>query len=280
MLNRLFTATSPYLLWAVLAVPGGLMMVAAATSTDPKMIHGLVHPSGEFSARFMIIAMMATPLTLLLKGWRGPLWLKKNRRYFGVAAFALAILHTVFYLIDVRSLEVALAQLPRLYIWTGWLALLIFIPLAVTSMDYFVRTMGPRWKTLQRWTYGAAVLTLLHWAALHDWGGSHRHLRISARSRCCRFFVSGTGNSAGTKAWTLISNCAAGEAPTDLARSNCLLSLGLLLHQKRRLLPQDLNTPSMRGPCKLIRSSFQGHLSNLRASKEPAIFRVSKPSRP
>ena len=24
---------------------------------------------------------------------------------------------------------------------------------------------------LQRWTYAVAVLTLLHWAALHDWGG-------------------------------------------------------------------------------------------------------------
>lgn len=25
---------------------------------------------------------------------------------------------------------------------------------------------------LQRTTYGAAVLTLVHWAALHDWGGA------------------------------------------------------------------------------------------------------------
>ena len=36
-------------------------------------------------------------------------------------------------------------------------------------MDYAVRAMGPAWKTLQRWVYAAAVLTLLHWAALHGW---------------------------------------------------------------------------------------------------------------
>ena len=34
-----------------------------------------------------------------------------------------------------------------------------------------VDMMGASWKPLQRWVYGAAVLTLLHWAALHDWGG-------------------------------------------------------------------------------------------------------------
>jgi len=56
-----------------------------------------------------------------------------------------------------------IADLPKLYIWTGWIAFLIFIPLAVTSMGHFVRRMGPSWKTLQRTTYTAAVLTLVHW---------------------------------------------------------------------------------------------------------------------
>ena len=117
-----------------------------------------------------IIAMLATPLMLLFKGWRGPRWLRKNRRYFGVAAFAYALAHTVFYLVDKATLERIVDELPRLYIWTGWLAFAIFIPLAVTSMDYFLRIMGPRWKSLQRWTYPAAVLTLVHWASLHNWG--------------------------------------------------------------------------------------------------------------
>ncbi len=164
---------SPYWLWLLLSVPA-IGMCAALTgsgASDPRIFHMLLHPTGEFSARFMIIAMLASPLVLLFKGWRGPLWLKRNRRYFGVAAFGYAALHTLFYLIDKGSADKVMAEIPRFYIWTGWIAFLIFIPLAATSMDVFVRRMGPAWKTLQRTTYGAAVLTLLHWAALHDWGG-------------------------------------------------------------------------------------------------------------
>jgi len=163
------SALSPYWIWALFSIPAVGMLIEALTSDNARIFHILVHPSGEFSARFMIIAMMATPLCLLLKGWRGPLWLKKNRRYLGVAAFGYALLHTVFYILDKASVDRIIDELPRLYIWTGWVAFVIFIPLAVTSMDYFVRVMGPRWKTLQRWTYPAAVLTLVHWAAIHNW---------------------------------------------------------------------------------------------------------------
>lgn len=161
---------SPYWLWLVLALPGFGMAFELVGSTNPRIYHILVHPTGEFAARFMIVAMLASPLMLVFKGWRGPRWLKRNRRYFGVAAFVYALAHTVFYLIDKAVLDRVLTDLPRLYIWTGWLAFVIFFPLAGTSMDYFVRKMGPAWKALQRWTYPAAALTLVHWAALHDWG--------------------------------------------------------------------------------------------------------------
>lgn len=162
---------TPYWLWVLLSVPALGMFGALSGSTEPRIFHELLHPTGEFAARFMIIAMLASPLVLLLRGWRGPQWLKKNRRYFGVAAFGYAALHTLFYLIDEGTAAKVIADIPKFYIWTGWLGFIIFIPLAVTSMDYFVRRMGPAWKTLQRTTYIAAVLTLLHWAALHDWGG-------------------------------------------------------------------------------------------------------------
>lgn len=170
-MGRVFSAVSPYWLWLLLGLPAAGFVVAVTGSNDPEVFEEFLHPTGEFSARFMILAMLASPLVLLLKGWRGPQWLKKNRRYFGVAAFGYALLHTVFYLVDTQTFARVVAELPRLYIWTGWLAFVIFIPLAVTSMDYFVRRMGARWKQLQRWTYGAALLTLMHWAALHDWGG-------------------------------------------------------------------------------------------------------------
>ena len=168
MLSRL-SFFSPYALWFLFALPGGLMLGTALTSDDPRIFHELIHPSGEFSARFLIVAMMATQLAMLLRGWRGPIWLKKNRRYLGVASFGYAALHTLFYVIDKGSMAGVINEVSRFYIWTGWIAFAIFVPLAVTSTDYYVRIMGPWWKTLQRWTYGAAVLTLLHWAALHNW---------------------------------------------------------------------------------------------------------------
>ncbi|WP_459014245.1 protein-methionine-sulfoxide reductase heme-binding subunit MsrQ [Roseivivax sp. CAU 1753] len=146
-------------------------MLIGLSSGDPEAVHGLLHPTGEFAARFMIIAMMVTPLMMLFKGWRGPRWLMKRRRYLGVAAFGYAALHTVLYLIDQGAVALSVGEVSKLYIWTGWLAFLIFVPLAVTSTDGWIRRLGPRWKPLQRFVYGAAVLTLLHWAALNDWGG-------------------------------------------------------------------------------------------------------------
>lgn len=171
-MTKFFNATHPYLLWLVLASIAIMMTINAMTSNDPRVFHILVHPSGETSARLLIITMMATPLAMLLKGWRFPQWLKSNRRYLGVASFGYALLHTIFYLLDKASVDTVINELSRLYIWTGWLAFFIFVPLALTSMDYFVRKMGTWWKWLQRWTYAAAVLTLVHWAALNDWEGA------------------------------------------------------------------------------------------------------------
>jgi sulfoxide reductase heme-binding subunit YedZ len=166
---RVLDRLSPYWLWALLSVPAATMANGLATSDNPRIVHMLLHPSGEFAARFLIIAMIATPLSMLLRGWRGPRWLVRNRRYFGVAAFGYAALHTIFYVVDEGTLQAMLADATKVDIWTGWFAFAIFLPLAATSMDAAVRAMGPRWKSLQRWTYAAAVLTFLHWASLHNW---------------------------------------------------------------------------------------------------------------
>lgn len=163
----LFSRLSPYWLWALLALPAFGFMSEAFTSADPRVFHKLLHPTGEFGARLLIITMLATPLALVLRGWRGPRWLKKNRRYFGVAAFGYAALHLVFYFIDRSTLTKVFGEITHLDIWTGWLAFVIFLPLAATSFDSAVKAMGPNWKWVQRWVYAAAVLTLVHWAA-HD----------------------------------------------------------------------------------------------------------------
>ena len=92
----------------------------------------------------------------------------RNRRYLGVAAFCYALAHTVFYIIDMGSLSNVLGEALLLGIWTGWVAMFIFLPLAITSNDWSVKRMGRNWKRLQQGVYVAAVATLLHWIFVHN----------------------------------------------------------------------------------------------------------------
>ena len=67
-------------LWSLLCIPASLILFQFMQ--DTSMAEQLLHPTGEFSARFLIIAMIATPLRLLFKTHRWPIWLVRNRRYF------------------------------------------------------------------------------------------------------------------------------------------------------------------------------------------------------
>ena len=51
--------------WALLSLPAMPMIFGLALG-DPRTIHQLLHPTGAFAVRFMIIAMMITPLVMLL----------------------------------------------------------------------------------------------------------------------------------------------------------------------------------------------------------------------
>ncbi len=157
---------SPYFLWALLALPSIPMIAGLVSgSADPER---LLHPTGEFAARFMIIAMMITPLRLMFAKSRWPIWLMRRRRYFGVAAFAYSVLHTLLYIIDMATLQAMLDEFFALGIWTGWAAFAIFIPLGLSSNDAAQRMLLGWWKPLQKWVYPAAVLTLLHWIFVHN----------------------------------------------------------------------------------------------------------------
>ncbi|MCI2399511.1 ferric reductase-like transmembrane domain-containing protein [Aliiroseovarius subalbicans] len=168
-MSKYLSALTPYWLWALLSLPALGLVSELLAATTPKQIDGVMHGTGEFAARFLIISLLASPLMLLFKGWRGPRWLRKNRRYFGVAAFGYGALHLVAYVMKQGSLTKILGEATELEIWTGWVAFAIFLPLAATSFDAAIRALGPRWKNLQRATYGAAVLVLIHWAAQEDW---------------------------------------------------------------------------------------------------------------
>ena len=153
------------LFWMLLSIPAIAMVVQLASGTDAA---DLLHSSGETSARLLIVALLLTPLRLLLPDVRWLSWLRQQRRSIGVAAFAYAALHTIFYLADMGSLKYVLDELTALGIWTGWLAFLIFIPLALTSNNTAVRRLAGSWATLHRLVYAAALLTLVHWIYVHN----------------------------------------------------------------------------------------------------------------
>ena len=196
----MFILKSKYFLWLVLALPAIAMLNRFIT--DPTAAGDLLHGTGEFSARMMIVAMLATPLKLLFNNQQWPHWLVRNRRYFGVAAFGYALLHTVFYLLDTGlSVETILGELSELGIWTGWLAFLIFVPLALTSNNASQRFLRRRWKQLQRWVYPAAVLTLVHWIFVHNnFGPALVHFIPLAALECFRIYVQRTRHSSTTTA--------------------------------------------------------------------------------
>ena len=157
---------SRVLIWALLSIPALAMLIGYARGQVGAM--ELLHPTGEFSARLMIFAMMLSPLVALLgpKPWLG--WLVKRRRYFGVAAFGYALLHLIFYVIDMETVADMLAEIGALGIWTGWLAMLLFVPLAFTSNNAAMRTLKARWKKLQRLVYPTSILVLIHWIFVHN----------------------------------------------------------------------------------------------------------------
>ena len=152
--------------WALLCLPAVLMM--RPYLFGDVIAIDMLHPTGEWSARFMIAAMVLSPLSSLIgpRPWLS--WLIQRRRALGVAAFGYATLHLIFYVIDMGNLDDMLAEFWALGIWTGWAAMLLFVPLAMTSNDASMRALKAGWKRLQRLVYPAAVLVLVHWIFIHN----------------------------------------------------------------------------------------------------------------
>ena len=148
--------------WAVLSLP---LVVFCWQYVSGTIFYGeFIHITGEFSARLLILTLAVTPLRLLMPKRRWTAWLVKQRRYLGVAAFGYAVPHMVAYLVRLSD-DVAriVAEGLEPGMLTGWIAMLIFLALAVTSNNTSVRGLGRRWKSLHRLVYVAAILTFLHW---------------------------------------------------------------------------------------------------------------------
>ena len=154
------------LLWLIVSIPGVMMAYGYGSGRADAI--DLLHPSGEFSARLMILAMMIGPSIALFgnKGWL--VWLMQRRRTLGVAAFGYALLHLMFYVIDMGTLKDIVAEITAFGIWTGWLATIAMMIPAIISNEASVRKLKRMWKRIQQLVYPAALLTLLHWVFIDN----------------------------------------------------------------------------------------------------------------
>lgn len=144
-------------------VPLAVMIGLAATNmlgADPVAL--ALNQFGYLALTFLAATLLCTPAKILL-GWTWPIRL---RRMLGLFAFFYAALHFLTYAVVDQSLNVGAVITDitkRNFILVGFLALVLMVPLALTSTNKMVRRLGfPRWKRLHRLTYIVGCLGAIH----------------------------------------------------------------------------------------------------------------------
>lgn len=147
------------------AMIGDLFYGTRWLGTDP--VKAGEHALGEWTLRLLFATLLVTPLRART-GWN---WLAKHRRTIGLLAFAYVLLHFLTWLLlDVQvwvSEYVGWDELwtdltKRPYITIGMLALVLMVPLALTSTRAAIARLGRRWRTLHRLVYVITVLGVVH----------------------------------------------------------------------------------------------------------------------
>ncbi len=128
----------------------------------PNPVEAITHRTGDWTLRLLLITLAVTPLRRIT-GWQLPLRL---RRMLGLFAFFYVVLHflTWIWLDQDFQWSAALADvIKRPYITLGFGALLMLVPLAVTSTRGWMRRLGINWKRLHRLVYLIAGAGVVHY---------------------------------------------------------------------------------------------------------------------
>ena len=160
-LQQSLNIRSKTIVWILLAIPFAL--ICARFAQDAISYGQVLHQTGLWSAGLLIAALSISPLRHVLASRRWFRAVIPHRRALGVASFMYAALHTGVYL--ERKWGTGLIQKEGLEPWlaAGWIALAVFLALAITSNNSSVRAMGRSWKRLHRLVYAATVLIFVHW---------------------------------------------------------------------------------------------------------------------
>ncbi|MEX0276149.1 MAG: protein-methionine-sulfoxide reductase heme-binding subunit MsrQ [Ruegeria sp.] len=149
-----FLSVLPAPWWFYLGLTGGL-------GVEP--IEALEHRYGELALQLLVLGLAISPLRRIVG-----LNLIKFRRAVGVLTFTYVSLHLLVWLVlDVQVPSQIWADiLKRPYITVGMAAFVLMLPLAVTSNNWSVRKLGPRWRKLHRLVYPVAILGAVHYVLL------------------------------------------------------------------------------------------------------------------
>ena len=134
----------------------------AGVSLGANPVETILETCGKWTLNLLLITLCVTPLRELTRVNA----LIRARRMLGLFAFTYAALHFTTYLVldlrlDFDNLAGDIAKRP--YITIGFTALLLLIPLAVTSTNRMMRKLGRRWQKLHRLVYVVAILGVWHY---------------------------------------------------------------------------------------------------------------------
>ena len=136
-----------------LALNGGL-------GADP--VKGLERQMGEWALMLMVGGLAVTPL----RRFAG-LNLLKFRRAIGLLTFFYVLAHFLIWVVlDMGLLwqQILADIVKRPYVTLGMAALILLVPLAVTSNNSAIRRLGAQnWQRLHKLTYAAGLLGAVHY---------------------------------------------------------------------------------------------------------------------
>ena len=127
----------------------------------PEPVDRIVNHFGEWTLIFVLLTLSMTPLKKITNSLE---WIK-FRRMLGLFAFFYASVHMLSYVgLDYRfDFEPLIDDvLKKKFIFIGFSAWLLLIPLAITSSDKMVRILKKNWKKLHRLVYVISIFGVLH----------------------------------------------------------------------------------------------------------------------
>jgi methionine sulfoxide reductase heme-binding subunit len=118
--------------------------------------------TGDWTLRMLCIVLAVTPLRVMSKTPQ----LARFRRMLGLFVYFYVVLHLLAYSWFDMSFDLAdiINDIPkRPFILVGFAAFLLLTPLAFTSFNRAIKTLGAkRWQTLHKLVYVIAGLGVLH----------------------------------------------------------------------------------------------------------------------